>query len=266
MEMGDGMENRNQLQYNSNDVISVWENVSQNYDCEKYWNVQNRANLQRLLYHIGDPQGKTIIEVGSGSAFTSLTIAKMGAEVSLLDISKVTLDLAIKNFVNCGMTIPKCYCEDALNNSVPTGTYDVVWNGGVIEHFFNDGKKKLILEMLRMAKPDGVVIILVPNSWCIEFQIIQVLLKLSKKWIYGFEDDMSPRRLRMMCKELRINNVEAYSFNPIAGWLWIPIINNIIRHIGIDTLDRHIKKSIFGNVTALVIKKCCNENIHDHGL
>jgi hypothetical protein len=50
-------------------------------------------------------------------------------------------------------------------------------------------------------------------------------------------------------------NIKAYSYNPIAGWLWIPIIRDIIRYIGIDTSEWHSKESIFGNVSILVIQK-----------
>ena len=135
------------------------------------------------------PQGKKIIEVGSGSGLLSVALAKLGATCTLLDISALSLKNAVANFVDAGLLQPTYYNEDALSSSVPSEMFDVVWNAGVLEHFFDDGKERMILEMLRIAKPGGMVIIRVPNAWCWQLQISKTLMKVLKKWKVGFQDE-----------------------------------------------------------------------------
>lgn len=252
----------NEIKYQVKDTVTIWEDVAHNYDIKKYWeHPENQANLHELLQYIGDLQDKNIIEVGSGSGFTTFALAKKGAKCAFLDISPTSLEIVKNNFLNAGLLEPECYNEDALNNSVPSNKFDIVWNGGVIEHFYDDGKKKLILEMLRMTKVGGKVIIMVPNAWCIEFQIMQAIEKILKTWQYGFEDDMSPRRLKRMCDELGLNVSSSYAFNPILGWRSYPIICHLIKLFKFETLVYHKKRSYLGFITIVVIEKRSDEHV-----
>jgi ubiquinone/menaquinone biosynthesis C-methylase UbiE len=245
------------VKYQKDHIASLWDKVSLNYDAHQYWSgLENQANFEELLLHIGDPTGKRIIEIGCGSGFTSLALAQQGARCALLDLSTEALKVAESAFLQAGLPPPELYNQDALRNSVPSDSFDAVWNGGVIEHFFDEGKKLLIKEMLRMAKPGGKVIILVPNGACWQFQIIQAWLKLRKTWIYGYEDDMSPRRLRRMCQRLGISSYDTYAFNTVVGWRWIPKIGrHLTRKLGLETMKHHRRRSWMGFVTVLVIEK-----------
>lgn len=247
----------NKIKCQEEETVKVWENVSQYYDLKKYWDLpENHANLEHLLNYIGSLSGKRIIEVGSGSGFTSLALAKKGALCAFLDVSAASLKIVKDNFINMGLQVPECYNEDALSNHIPSNSFDIVWNGGVIEHFYDDGKKKLILEMLRIAKPGGKVIILVPNALCIQFQIIQAWQKFRKTWQYGFEDDMSPKRILNMCKQFNLNIIDCYAFNPILGWRQYPIVNRLLKICGYETIKHHSKRSRIGFVTIIAIQKC----------
>jgi ubiquinone/menaquinone biosynthesis C-methylase UbiE len=245
------------MKYQKDEIASLWDKVSLNYDARQYWNgLENRANYEELLLHIGDPAGKRIIEVGSGSGFTSLALAQQGAHIALLDLSSEALKVAEAAFVQAGLPPPELFNQDALKSAVPSDSFDVVWNGGVIEHFFDPGKEILIKEMLRMAKPGGKVIIIVPSGACWEFQLVQAWLKLRKTWIYGFEDDMSPRRLRRMCERLGIANSTVYAFNTVLGWRWLPKIGrHLTRWLGMETMEHHRRRSWMGFITILVIEK-----------
>jgi ubiquinone/menaquinone biosynthesis C-methylase UbiE len=243
--------------YQNDDVKDTWDKVAENYEKEDYWRLpENHAVILKLLQYVGNPKNKSIIEVGCGSGFVSLALAERGAEISLLDISQVALDKAIGNFVECKLKKPKSYHEDALKSSVPSNSFDLVWNGGVIEHFSDQGKMKLIQEMMRMAKPGGFIVIMVPNRWCVQFQLMQKWMKLRKKWIFGFEDDMSPNKLKKMCKKMDIKKYDSYAFNPIQGWYWVPLIGIIFfKLLGGNNIKNHCKESRVGFVSVLVIKK-----------
>lgn len=242
--------------FQKGDVAAIWDKVSAAYSEEAYWQFpENRANLETIVKHLGDPAGKRIIEVGSGSGLTSVALGQRGALCALLDISSVALAAATEGFTRAGLGEPERFLADALKNDVPGGVYDLVWNGGVIEHFIDDGKVLLIHEMVRLCRPGGLVLILVPNRLAWQFQLRQFWQKMRGTWKYGFEDDMSPRRIRTMAVKAGYPQAEAYAFNPIAPWRWIPKTTRILRWLGVDTLEHHMRRSATGNVTVLAIRK-----------
>ena len=129
-------------------------------------------------------------------------------------------------------------------------------NGGVIEHFFDDGKRRLIKEMFRMAKPGGKVIIMVPNAWCVPFRIGQAWQRLKGTWKFGYEDDMSPWRIKRMCQKLGLQLVKTYSFNKAVGVAWLPRYGcRIANFLGVNTIEMHAEKSCLGLVTVAIIQK-----------
>lgn len=242
--------------YQQNDIIPVWDKLAGSYDSNIYWGKpENYANLQVLLDQIGNPVDKSIIEVGCGGGLVSVALAKKGAHCTLLDISNQSLKAAINSFIDEGLPEPVSYLADALDSNIHSETFDVVWNAGVIEHFFDKGKERLINEMLRITKPGGKVVILVPNTWCLVFQVIQRWQKWNKIWPYGYEDDMSPWRLKMLAKTLGINNFRVFAFNPILGWTWLNKVRKIIKLFGFDTIKNHSKRSLFGFMSVMVIEK-----------
>jgi ubiquinone/menaquinone biosynthesis C-methylase UbiE len=242
--------------YQQENIDSIWDNVAGSYNYKIYWKgLENQANLHHLLLHIGNPKGKRIIEMGCGSGFTSLVLAQKGANLAILDISQKSLEIASSTFVEFKLSKPEVYKKDAINSKLPSNSFDIVWNGGVIEHFLDDGKKELIREMYRITKSRGKIIILVPNAWCLPFQLAQFWQKITKKWPYGFEDDISPRKLKKLCKSLNIEKFKTYAFNPILGWRWIPKINKLIKVLNYENIKNHSRKSRIGFISILIIEK-----------
>lgn len=250
------MSGKNLLQPQEN--LEIWEEVSTQYSMGKYWrDLGNWANLETLLSHMGDPNKKYVLEMGCGSGYTSLALNQRGAQCELLDISKESLRVAQRAFKDAGANPPVTHLKDALRSGLPEAIYDIVWNGGVIEHFYDTGKVKLIKEMLRLTKPGGKVIILVPNSQCWPFRIVQLWKKIRRTWKYGYEDDMSPNRLKKMCEELKETSCcLTYAFNPMVGWYWFPKVKTICQRLGMDTIKNHLRRSRMGFVSVLVIEKC----------
>ncbi len=248
--------------YQKDNLVTVWDSVSEEYDEASYWQLpENLANLETLVQHMGNPAGKRVLEVGCGSGLTTLALAQRGALCSLLDFSPVALDHAAVAFRRAGLPAPEQFLQDALHNSLPSDTFDLVWNGGVIEHFYDEGKILLIQEMVRLCAPQGVVVILVPNRLAWQLQIRQAWQKMRGTWKYGFEDDMSPGRLLRMAKRLGHHDAIAYAFNPVAAWRWIPRTTKILRWIGVDTLKHHMRRSATGLISVLVIRKPLRQEV-----
>lgn len=238
-------------------IAEIWDSVSLSYDADQYWRLpENWANLKALLAHIGPPEGKRILEMGCGSGYTSMALAQRGARCTLLDLSAEALRVAADSFARAGLPAPDLVREDALATKLPAETFDVAWNGGVIEHFYDSGKLLLIEQMVRLVKPGGKVIILVPNRLCWYFQVVQVWKKLRGTWRYGFEDDMSPGRLKRLCIRAGQTPTAAYAYNPVVGWRWVPLFGSrIARALGDAKLERHCQRSRTGFITIVVVQK-----------
>lgn len=241
--------------YQEKNLDRNWDDLCRFYNAEHYWDMpaENLANFEMIRINTEPVTDKDMIEMGSGSGLLSLRLARMEANITLLDYSEISMDYARKQFIEARMPCDH-YVEDALDNNVPSNRYDHSYNVGVLEHFYDDGKKKLIAEMLRVVKPGGSVIILVPNSHCLPFMAVQIFKKAIGKWGYGYEDDMSPGRLKKMLGEMGLQ-AEVFGFNPICGWLWIPGIRQLINATGFGTLKRSMRHTRWGMTTAAIIKK-----------
>ncbi len=243
--------------FQQNDIVKVWDDVASGYDIKRYWeNKVHQSWFETLSSIIGDANGKSLLEVGCGSGFQSLRLAEEGGEISILDLSPRAIEVAKAAFKENKKRIVNCYNCDALKSNIPDNGFDIVWNMGVIEHFTDEGKSKLLQEMYRMTKANGKTIIMVPNRFCWTFQLGQWYRKVKGTWPYGNEDDMSPFRLRRLAKKSGMNKYHSFAFDPISGWYWLPFIGERLRQLmRKTTVESHMKKSIFGWMTVLVIDK-----------
>ncbi len=116
-----------------------------------------------LRREVPDAGGMRILEPGSGMGLVSMGLARRGAEVFLFDLSPEAVRLSKAAFK-----------REHVNEATVQGTilqlpfrdntFDVTWNGGVIEHFEKADQIAILKEMLRVTKPAGKVIVIVPSA------------------------------------------------------------------------------------------------------
>lgn len=100
--------------------------------------------------------GAKILEVGAATGRYSITLAKMGYDVTAVDLTPKYVEIMkrksrrLKNF--------RCMVGDALDLSAfDDGTFDMVLNLGPMYHLFNNrDKKRAINESIRVAKRGGI--------------------------------------------------------------------------------------------------------------
>ena len=133
----------------SNDYVSVV------YDVQR---TPKTDYPSRLVAYLGNrfaiPQGSKLLDVGCGrgdflEAFQALGMDCHGVDQCESGIEK--------------LRHLKVHRADILSEAVPfpDGTFDVVYHKSVMEHF--DSPDRLMRETLRVLKPGGRVIILVPD-------------------------------------------------------------------------------------------------------
>jgi SAM-dependent methyltransferase len=111
-----------------------------------------------LVKAIGPSKTPHILDFGCGFGQLSLALHKAGYEVEGLDISPP----AIAHCRSVGLT-----CHDGRDESfIPSheGLYDLVVMSHVVEHFPKDKIIPLLSRIKTLLKPDGGVIVMVPNA------------------------------------------------------------------------------------------------------
>jgi len=139
--------------------------------------------LERVL---GDVRGKTVLDAGSGTGLNSLALAARGAEVTLLDVAQPALDIAKTYYDEQGLAA-RFVRGSIFELPFPDGTFDVVWNTGVIEHFEPAERRLAVREMLRVMKPGGTTITINPNAGARIYRFAKEWAERHGRWDVGFE-------------------------------------------------------------------------------
>jgi 2-polyprenyl-3-methyl-5-hydroxy-6-metoxy-1,4-benzoquinol methylase len=95
-----------------------------------------------------------VLDVGCGTGEISLKISESGHNTIGLDFSKIALDVAKYQGVDC------FWCDLDEGISQPSNFFDIVWAGDVVEHVFDP--LGLISEVERVLNPDGLFLFSIP--------------------------------------------------------------------------------------------------------
>lgn len=103
-----------------------------------------------------------------------------------LDISPNALTLARKHFKEAKLPT-RFVCGSIFEMPFKEGTFDIVWNVGVIEHFLEDDQCHCLREMSRICKENGLIITLVPNERSVLYRSGRDFRVKRKLWKLGYE-------------------------------------------------------------------------------
>ena len=115
------------------------------------------AHYRRLARRFQPWPGKTVLDVACGVGLWLRAAADLGAIPAGIDISPVALDV-------CKASLPtaELLCAPAERLPFADGRFDFISCLGALEHFLES--ETALREMIRVAKPNAMFLLLVPNS------------------------------------------------------------------------------------------------------
>jgi len=119
--------------------------------------------------------GKRVLEIGCGIGTDTINFARAGAEVTAVDLSEVSLDIARQRAKVMGVADRITFIHgsvETLWKNVPIVPYDLIYSFGVIHHTPNP--KKAIREIWGITYPGTEIKIMVYNK--LSWKVLWILL------------------------------------------------------------------------------------------
>lgn len=153
------------------------------------WDELSEEICSTLRREIGPLDGKRILEAGSGTGRISCALACSGADVYLADYSEEALAMSREHFLAHSAS-GHFVLTDIRNLQLPDDYFDVVWSSGVLEHFGAYEQRIILNEMVRVSKNGAKIIVIVPYSNSLLYQLGKWWSEALGTWPYGVEEPM----------------------------------------------------------------------------
>jgi len=132
-------------------------------------------------------KGKKVLEIGCGLGAATINFAKAGAEVTALDLSQKSIDIAKKNAESMGVADQIQFMQgnaEKLSEFLPEKKYDLIFSFGVIHH---SPHPDVIVEEAKMYLAPGgqfKVMVYYRYSW----KVFWILAKYGKFQFWRLSD------------------------------------------------------------------------------
>lgn len=123
--------------------------------------------------------GKKVLEIGSGIGTAMINFARSGAQVTAVDLSDKSLELAKQRAQVYGLEDQISFYQanaEELSQSVPVDAYDLVYSFGVIHH--TPHPEKVIEQIRHYVKPGSTVKIMVYYRY--SWKVLWILMTYGK--------------------------------------------------------------------------------------
>lgn len=137
--------------------------VKKNYDDnpEREWDRLEGFHFEfEITKHFLDKylKGKTVLDIGGGPGRYSIYLAKLGYEVTLIDLSNGNVELAKEKAKEFNVEIKAYQCDARDLSKLDLGSFDNVLVMGPLYHLFKErDREKCILEAKKHLNKDGIL-------------------------------------------------------------------------------------------------------------
>lgn len=122
-------------------------------------------------------RGKKVLEIGCGIGTDSINFARAGADLTMIDLSKESLELCKKRFDVFGLKA-NFYNGNSENLSsiIPVEKYDLIYSFGVIHH--TPHPEKVFEEIKKYCKPETEIRVMLYSKLC--WKVLWIIMKYGK--------------------------------------------------------------------------------------
>jgi len=247
---------------------------------ESYWKKEKKSGMpihelrkhyaSYLIYEILRREINTVslsnincklLEIGAGASRSSLLLSLDGATPFFLDtsISALNISKELATFHN----IEAHHIQgDAFTLPFKDDSFDVVWSGGLLEHFYKEEQQQLIKEHIRVTKKGGKAIILVPHRNAPIYNVFRQIAQKLGTWPYDPEEPMIDTDFESVeGAKLKIysvgalHQIGAISVLPLGGFLSL-IVEKLLRFLLRNKYEEiDLRKSKYGHHLIAVYEK-----------
>jgi 2-polyprenyl-3-methyl-5-hydroxy-6-metoxy-1,4-benzoquinol methylase len=124
-------------------------------------------------------RGKKVLEIGCGIGTDTMNFARAGAQVTAVDLSEKSLELARLRARVFGLEDRIRFIQadaEHLSEKVPAEPYDLIYSFGVIHH--TPHPERVVAQLPRFIKPDTTVKIMVYYRW--SWKVFWILARYGK--------------------------------------------------------------------------------------
>ena len=157
---------------------------------------RRRFNKEFRFRVLGNLSGRRVLDVGCGDGLNMTMFAKMGADVTGIDVSPGALDVAHRRAeVNGVADSVRLVCSPIEKADLPDASFDVVWGDGILHHVL-DELEPTVRRLVRWVKDDGLIVFSEPVN------LFEPLRRLRR--LVPVHTDATPGERPLVASELEI--------------------------------------------------------------
>jgi len=180
----------------------------------------NPVRRQFILQHCPELFGKEVIDVGCGGGILSESLAKLGANVTGIDMGEEPLNVAKLHALETGVKVnyQKCTAEEIAQEQA--ASFDVVTCMEMLEHV--PAPASIINACAKMVKPGGYVFFSTLNktikSYLMAIVAAEKVLKLVPDGTHDHKSFIKPSQLINWAEseDLKCIDAAGIQYNPIT--------------------------------------------------
>lgn len=147
----------------------------------------DRHLVQLTERHCGAVRDRPVLEVGVGHGGIALAFAERGAAMTIVDAVEKAVSCSSRRLAAHGYQVR---AEQAAATALPftAGQFEIVVSGGLLEHFEQPLRLRILREMARVCS--GYVVTLIPNGGDPLYRLAKSELRRTGRWQWGEEHSL----------------------------------------------------------------------------